>query len=207
MKTKLHSTFGIRHSVFPVLSTAFVAALTLCLAPLAPAQDDGVTISAAEFQRFVYAGHVLTQMDAQPELDASLQVLLELQRRNPHADPAALADVCRQALDRYRANTPAYIRTGGFRDEILAAYLDAFRQVPARTNFNLPTLALINSLVVRLNTPETMQQSDLLNAGFERLLNTEEALPERQSLVDASASRSADHAAFGEAMSPAPLPI
>jgi len=159
-----------------------------------------VTVSGAEFQRLVYSGHLLGQMDEKPELDASLVVLLELQRRNPHANPAALADVSREALARYRTNAPPCIRNSGWRDEILAAYLDAFRQVPGRTNFNPATLALIHSLVTHLNAPAAMQQSELLNSGFERLLNTEEELPQRQSLVNASASRVAGHSTFRDAL-------
>ncbi|HRZ56279.1 MAG TPA: hypothetical protein P5525_12575 [Candidatus Paceibacterota bacterium] len=43
------------------------------------AQEDTVTIGAAEFQRLAYSARLLTQLADQPELDASLEVLLELQ--------------------------------------------------------------------------------------------------------------------------------
>ena len=145
MKTKLHSPFFILPSSFALLS-----ALALCFTALpGRAQSDTVTISAAEFQRMVYSGHLLTHLAEKPELDASLQVLLELHRRNPHADPAALAGVLTNALQRYRTNAPSYIRANGCRDEILAAYLDALRQVPARTNFFPANLSLLYDLHAR----------------------------------------------------------
>ena len=40
-----------------------------------------------------------TQLEAKPELEAALAVLLELQRRNPHADPAALAGICQGGFE------------------------------------------------------------------------------------------------------------
>ena len=168
--------------------------------PRGLAQGDSVTVSAAEFQRLVYSGHVLAQMDSKPELDASLFVLLELQRRNPQMDPVALADLCREALVRYQTNAPACVRNSAWRDEVLAAYLDAFRQIPAHTNLNSATFALINPLVSHLNAPAAMPQTELLNAGIERLLSTEENLPERQSVVNANANRAASRAAFGAAL-------
>ena len=119
------------------LATALVAALALCLPALpARAQSDTITNSAAEFQRMVYSAHLLTQFSEKPDLNASLQVLLELHRRNPHADPAALANVSSNALRIYRATAPAYIRSTRHRDEILAAYLDAVPPPSALTLVN-----------------------------------------------------------------------
>ena len=69
------------------VATALVAAITFWLTAL-PGRAQDTIISAAEFQRMVYSGHLLTQFSEKPELDACLQVLLELQRRNPRAAPA-----------------------------------------------------------------------------------------------------------------------
>ena len=92
----------------------------------------------------MYSAHLQTQLALKPELGACLQTLLEMQRRNPNADPMALADVSRQALQFYRTNEPVYIRTNGYPDEILAAYLDALRHIPAHTNFVPANLTLLN---------------------------------------------------------------
>ena len=130
-------------------------------------------LSRAEFQRLAYSARLLTQLADSPELDASLEVLLELQRRNPHADPILLADVLRQATARYRTDAPSPLRSTGSRDEVLAAYLDALRQVPARTNFVLANLSLLNSLVTRAQAPSEEPQADMIHSGSQRLLGSE----------------------------------
>lgn len=188
MKTNLRS-----------LATALVAASTLWLGNL-PSRAQDTVISAAEFQRMVYSGHLLTVLDAKPELDASLQVLLELQRRNPNAAPAALVDVTRQALQRYRTNAPAYIRINGFRDEILAAYLDALRQVPARTNFVPANLSLLHNLVTRAPAPTGEPQADLVHSGSRLVLSGENDVTERQALMDTCTARAQGNADFAAAM-------
>jgi len=196
MKTPSHSTFRILPSAFPLL-----AALTLlATAPFAQAQGDSVTISAAEFQRMVYASHLQTQMDEKPELDASLQVLLELQRRNPQADPAALAGLLQEATARYRTNAPAYLRTRAFRDEVLAAYLEALRQVPARTNFIPVNLTLLNYFMLKPADYAQASAAELVHAGNQRLLTAEETIAQREELVEACTQRGWVNPAFGAAM-------
>jgi hypothetical protein len=184
-----------------VTSFLLLLALALCFTALpGRAQSDTVTISAAEFQRLVYSAHLHTQLAEKPELDASLQVLLELHRRNPHADPAALADLSRQALQRYRTNAPAYIRTSGFRDEILAAYLDALRQVPARTNFVQANLQLLNGYMLSPDDYTTASPAELIHSGNQRLLSSEGVAAKRQALVDTCVARAHGRAAFAVAM-------
>jgi hypothetical protein len=131
MKTQCSSMPHLR----PLAWLTLTALTLIGSVPRVLAADSTVTLGAGEFQRMVYSAHLLTQLEAKPELDASLLTLLELQRRNPQADPFALADVVREALARYRANAPAYIRTNGFRDEILAAYPECFLQVPQAYEF------------------------------------------------------------------------
>src|ERR1017187_9916444 len=141
MKTKLHLNFCILPP-----SLALLAAITLCLAALpARAQSEGVTLGMGDFQRLVYSAHLHTQLALKPELQASLQVLLEMQRRNPTASPTALS---RQTLQRYSNNAPVFIRTSGHADEILAAYLDALRQVPPHTNFVPINLTMLNNFML-----------------------------------------------------------
>jgi len=172
------------------LSSLLVATFTLfATSPRAPAQDDTVTISAAEFQRMVYSAHLLTQVAEKPELDASLQVLLELQRRNPNGDSNSLAAVLREATARYRTNAPSYVRTRGSRDEILAAYLDALRQVPARTNFIPANLSLLNILITRTSAPTLEPQADMIHSGSQSLLGSEGELLQRQALLDTCVGR------------------
>ena len=195
MNNKPHSAFFILNSLFLLL-----AVLTLCLAPRAVAQGDTVTVSAAEFQRMVYSSDLLMQLDEKPELDASLQVLLELQRRNPHADPATLAGVLRQATARYRTNAPSYLGTTGYREEILSAYLDALRQVPARTNFVPATLQLLNDFMLKPADYTTASAAELIHAGNQRLLAAEEAIARREELVDLCTQRGYENSAFGAAM-------
>ncbi len=179
---------------------ALLAALAWLAGPPALAQDDSVRISAAELQRMVYSAHLLTQFETKPELDAGLQVLLELQRRNPQADPAALAELTRQTLQVYRTNTPAFLRSQGFRDEILAAYLDALRQAPARTNFVPATLQLFNWFMLGPGDYATASAAELVHAGNQRLLSAERAPAQREALVEACAARGAGNAAFGRAL-------
>lgn len=179
MYTKPNSTIGIRHSAFFLLHSALVVAVIALFttAPCAPAQDGAVTITAADFQRMVYSAHLLSKITEKPELDAGLQVLLELQRRNPDAPPAALADLLRTTTARYRTNGPAYLRTNAYRDEILAAYLDEFVQVPARHNFVSGDLALLNHLML---SPQeranyiTLTTYELINSTDQRLVASEE---------------------------------
>lgn len=198
MKTKHHSTFDIRHLAF-ILQAAFTLFTT---APRAAAQDDTVTISAAEFQRLVYSGHVLTEIAHKPELDAVLQTLLEVQRRNPQADPVELAGVLQQALERFRTNAPVYLRSTEARDEILAVYLEAFHQVPAHTNFSAATLPLLDILMGRpgQNPPTNVSPATLLHASNQGFIYAEDRLAERQALVDACTRRARDNALFRQAL-------
>jgi len=163
-------------------------------------QGDTVTISAAEFQRMVYSAHLHTQMAEQPELDASLQVLLELQRRNPNANPAALAELSRHAVECYRTNAPAYLRSSGLRDEILAAYLEALRQVPARTNFVPADLQLLNGFMLQPDNYTTASPAELIHSGNQRLLSSEGEAAKRQALANACTTRAHGDAAFAAAL-------
>ncbi|MBE0545608.1 MAG: hypothetical protein IH623_30120 [Verrucomicrobia bacterium] len=201
MKTRLHSSFSMLHSSFVML-----AALVLVLIALpSRAQDNKVTVSAADFQRMVYSAHLYTQLALKPELGACLQTLLEMQRRNPNADPMALADVSRQALQFYRTNEPVYIRTNGYADEILAAYLDALRHIPAHTNFVPANLTLLNYFMLGPadydpNVPPATLITSLVNSGNQRLYASENGALKRQKLADDCVARTQGNAAFASAM-------
>lgn len=164
------------------------------------AQGDAVTIDAAEFQRLVYQSHLLTQMDEKPELDAALHVLLELQWRNPHAAPVSLAAVLEEATARYRTNAPVHLRNRGFRDEILAAYLESLRQVPARTNFASANLTLLNCFMLAPADYATASAAELIHAGDQRLLTVEETVAQRETLVKLCVQRGYEKPAFGVSM-------
>ncbi len=184
------------------LATAVVAAIVLWLAVLAGRAAE-ITISAAEFQRIVYSGHVLTEMANKPELDAVLQTLLEVHLRNPQADPAALAAVLQQALARFRTNAPPYLRAHEARDEILAVYLEALNQIPAHTNFNSATHSLLNILMGEpgRNPPtNTLTASQLLHAGNQGFINAEDTLGKRQGLVDTCTRHAQSNPSFRHAM-------
>jgi hypothetical protein len=209
MKTKLHSSFSILHSSFAIL-----VALAVGLAALpVRAQDNNVTISAADFQRMVYSAHLHTQLALKPELGACLQTLIEMQRRNPNANPMALAGVSRQALQFYRTNEPVYIRTNGYPDEILAAYLDALRHIPAHTNFVPANLTLLNYFMLDAadyydftnDTPAEIIGS-LVNSGNQRLFASENETLKRQALVDDCVARAQGNAGFAAAMDSLLLP-
>jgi Regulator of chromosome condensation (RCC1) repeat len=207
MKTKLPSAFSLLHSSFAIL-----AALAWCLTALpARAQNNNVTISAADFQRMVYSAHLYSELTLKPELGACLRTLLEMQRRNPNADPMALADVSRQALQYYRTNEPFYIRTNGYPDEVLSAYLDALRHIPAHTNFVPANLTMLNYFMLNAsdyyyftNSPTSV--FDLINSGGQRLFSTEGEVANRQSLVDDCVARARDNSAFAAAMDSLLLP-
>ncbi len=196
MKTQFSTTCDMLRSLF-----ALLAAITLfASAPRAPAQGDTVTISAAEFQRMVYSAHLLTKLEEKPELDASLQVLLEWQRRNPYADPAALGEVLRQALARYSNTAPAYVKIFGYRDEVFAAYLEALGQAPGRTNFVSANLSLLNQFMLGPADYATGSAAELIHAGNQRLRVSEGEGAERQALVDSCTDRAWGNAAFGRAL-------
>ncbi|HEX5399834.1 MAG TPA: hypothetical protein VFY06_12390, partial [Verrucomicrobiae bacterium] len=198
MKSKLLSAFAVP------------AALALCLSALpVRAQDNNVTISAPDFQSLVYSAHLETQLGLKPGLGACLQTLLEMQRRNPNADPLALANVSREALQFYRTNEPVYIRTNGYPDEILAAYLDALRQIPAHTNFVPASLTLLNYFMLdaadyNYFTNDTVL--GLINSADQRLSSSEGQAIKRQALVDNCVSRAHGNAAFAAAMNSLLLP-
>lgn len=180
---------------------AFVAA------PLpASAQEDAVTISAAEFQRTVYAADLLARFAEKPELDAALKVLLELDRRNPQADPLALADLSRQALQRYRLNAPDYVRAGGYRDEILATYLEALRLVPAQTNFVPATLQFLNDLLLSPEQITNRSPAELIHSGSQRFRFSSGSLEQRRRLLNACTSRARENHAFAAVLDAFLLP-
>jgi alpha-tubulin suppressor-like RCC1 family protein len=206
MKRKLQSSPSILHA-------GLIAMIAACCVLIFPtrgfAQNDTVTISAAEFQRIVYSAHLLTQLDARPELDASLQVLLELQRRNPHADPVALARLLEQTTVQYSNTAPAHIRTRAFRDEILATYLEGMRQVPARTNFISANLTLLKKLAVLEDTPYTNQnqQAYLFHTGSRRLLSAGQVAAQQEELVDLCTRRGQANPVFRTAMDSLLAPV
>ncbi len=202
MNSKPRSTILIRHSEFTALGVALLAAIALfTAAPGVVAQN--VTINAADFQRMVYSAHLHTQLALKPELGASLQVLLEMQRRNPNANPAALAGLCSNALQLYRSNAPCYIRTNGYPDEILAAYLDAVRQVPAHTNCFGADLTLLNCFMLSQADYDDFTNDtvlDLINSADQRLSSSEGQAIKRQALVDNCVARAQANSAFASAM-------
>jgi len=204
MKTKIHSS-----SVIGQLAFAALAALALCWTGWTARAQDTVTIGAADFQRLTYSAHLHTQLALKPELGACLQVLLEMQRRNPNADPAALAGLCSNALHHYRTNAPCYIRTNGYPDEILAAYLDGLRQLPGHTNLFPADLTLLNCFMLNQAdyncfTNETV--FDLINSAGQRLSSCEGQAIKRQALVDNCVARAQGNAAFAAALESLLLP-
>ncbi|HRZ56278.1 MAG TPA: hypothetical protein P5525_12570 [Candidatus Paceibacterota bacterium] len=106
----------------------------------------------------------------------------------------------RQATARYRTDAPSLLRSTGSRDEVLAAYLDALRQVPARTNFALANLSLLNSLVTRAQAPIEEPQADMIHSGSQRLLGSEGEWVKRQALLDVCTARAWRNALFRTAM-------
>jgi alpha-tubulin suppressor-like RCC1 family protein len=202
MKSKPQSTIVIRHSSFTAHGTALLAAIALFVtAPGAPAQN--VTISAAQFQSMVYSASLYTQLSLKPELGASLQVLLELQRRNPNADPAALAGLSSNALQLYRATAPYYIRTNGYPDEILSEYLECLRQLPARTNFIPVNLTMLNNFMLNLAEYDYFTNDtvlDLINSSDQRLTSSEGLAIKCQALVDNCVARAQGNPGFASAM-------
>jgi hypothetical protein len=197
---KIKTASVIRHSSFIALGAALLAILALCLTALPGRAQTNVTISAADFQRLVYSARLHTELTLHPELQASLRVLLEMQRRNPNASPAALADLSRQALERYRTNAPAYIRTNGYPDEILAAYLDTLRQIPARTNFVPANLTLLNSFMLSPDDYSNASPAELINSADQRLLSSAGEVTRRQAVVDNCIARAQGNAAFAFAL-------
>ena len=185
---------------------ALLAALALfSTASVAQAQSENITVSSADFQRLVYGAQLHTRLALKPELEAGLLVLLELHRRNPNAEPAALAAVSSNTLQRYRASAPSYIRTNGYRDEILVAYLDAFRQVPMPTNFSRVNLTLLSNFVLgpgdyNSNVPPAQLICSLVEAGNQRLFASEVEALKRQTLVDDCVARARGYPAFAAAM-------
>ena len=205
MKTK---PCGCRTVILSAISRigALLVALALAGTAIEPrAQGGTVTVNAADFQRLVYSAHLHTQLAVKPELEASLQVLLDMQRRNPAASPAALTDLAQQALQRYRTNAPVFIRTNGFRDEILAAYLEALRRIPAHTNFIPVNLTLLNNFVLgpadyNPNVPPATLICSLVDSGNQRLFASEGAALRRQALVDDCVARARGNGAFATAL-------
>lgn len=185
-----------RLSPFRRVAVALALGCLVFAATGVSAQNDGVTLDATEFRRLVYSAHLLTQLDEKPELDASLQVLLELQRRNPHADPAALAAMIEEATVRFRDNVPAYLRDNAVRDEILSAYLEGLHSVPAAADFVPATLALLSRFVLDPEDYATASAAELIHAGNQRLLVAEAAAAEREALVEECTLRASGNGAF-----------
>ncbi len=203
MKTKFILAFSFQPFTFALLATL---ALGLTALP-ARAQDNNVTISAAAFQSMVYGANLHTQLALKPELQACLSTMLQMQRRNPNADPMALADVSRQALQFYRTNEPVYLRTNGYPDEILAAYLDALRNISAHTNFVPANLTMLNYFMLGPADTNYLDATnvsssvlDLINSADQRLSSCEGEVITRQTLVDDCVARAQGNVAFATAM-------
>ena len=192
------SPFRSPPTALRVVSIALLILFTA--AAHAPAQDTSVTLSAAEFQRQVYAAHLHTELTLKPELEASLQVLLELQRHNPHADPVALTGVLTNALQRYRAMAPDYVRSNGFRDEVLAAYLQCLRQVPWRPNFVPVNLTLLSDFMLGPGDYANGSPAGLMHSANQRLFASKDDAIKRQSLVDDCVARAQGNAGFAAAL-------
>ena len=198
MKSKPNWSFVVCHFGFAL----FLSSLILFgLAPRAPAQSN-VTVSAADFQRVVYSAELEAELALKPEVQASLQVLLDMQRRNPNGDPAGLASVLTNALQIYRTSAPGYIRTNGYPDEVLAAYLECLRQVPARTNFVSADLTLLSHFMLGPADydPKATPFTTLLNSGYQRLFASANEPLQRQALVNDCMARARGNAAFATAM-------
>ncbi|SPE56912.1 exported hypothetical protein [Verrucomicrobia bacterium] len=203
MKTKLPFSLLARPLAFVL--PAFVL---FTATPRALAQTNA-TISAADFQRMVYSANLHSQLALKPELEACLRVLLEMQRRNPHASTPALVGLLTNALQLYRTNAPDYIRTSGYADEILAAYLDTLRQVPARTNFVSADLSLLNNFMLsaadRTNStlsapsPSALLMS-LADSGNQRIFRSAAEPIKRQALVNDCMARARTNSSFALAM-------
>ncbi|MGA2750043.1 MAG: hypothetical protein ABSG59_14820 [Verrucomicrobiota bacterium] len=210
MKGNSKTTIVVRHSLFTAFGAALLAAIALfTAAPWASAQDNSVTISAGDFQRMVYSAHLQSRLALKPELGACLQVLLEMQRRNPNANPAALAALSSNTLQFYRINAPYYIRTNGYPDEILAAYLDALRQMPARTNFIPINLTMLNCFTLNEAEKDYFTNDTvlaLINSDEQRLFSSVGQVSKRQDLVSNCVARAQANAAFASAMDSLLLP-
>jgi alpha-tubulin suppressor-like RCC1 family protein len=195
MKTERPLTLSLQRLAFSTLAAlALLAVATVC----APAQT--VTISAAEFQRLVYSAHLHTQLAEKPELDASLQVLLALDKRNPHLSPASLAGLLQVTTARYRTNAPSYIVTNGVRDEVLAAYVEALRGVSKPAGFVPADLTLLQTLVTRAANPSSRPQAGLLHSGSQAELSGENDAAERRALLDSCTKRAFANSRFAQAM-------
>jgi hypothetical protein len=197
-------------SAFYTLRFFFISLVGLWLINLsANAQSNNVTVSAASFQHMVYSATLYTQLALKPELGACLQTLLEMQRRNPKADVMALTDLSRQALQFYRTNEPVYIRTNGYTDEILAAYLDALRHIPAHTNFISADLTLLNYFLLDAADYNYFTNNtvlDLINSTDQRLFSSEGQELQIQALANSCVTRAQGNAAFAAAMNGLLLP-
>ncbi len=201
MNATKHSSFTFHMSPVRLITNSILLASALLTSVLvAPAQEESVRLSVTELQRSVYSAHLLTQLDEKPELDASLQVLLELQCHNPQADPTALASVLREAAACYRAECPSYIQTSGFRDEILSSYLDAFRQIPRSASFVPINLNLLSVFMLQTNDYATASAAEWIHAGNQRLLCAEGALARREAMVDLCMQRADRNAVFAQAL-------
>ena len=110
-----------------VVTGAWLTAFSSCTQPSTVTRFPGITwlthakvnLTLDEFQRLVYSSHILTVIDAKPELEASLVALLELQRRNPEGNPTSLVKPVRRALAEYRKEASSPALPVRWRDEVL----------------------------------------------------------------------------------------
>jgi alpha-tubulin suppressor-like RCC1 family protein len=199
MKNRSPSVSTIhRHSRAPLAFTVLTALSLLFAATRVKGQT--VTVDAGEFQRLVYGAHLHTQLALRPELEAGLQVMLDLHQRNPAADPVALAGVVTNALLQYRNQAPYYLRTNGARDEVLGAFLDTLRQLPARTNFTPAHLTQLNSFMLQPHDYTNGSPAELIHSANQRLLASESEAVKRQALVTACVARAQRNPGFAATM-------
>jgi hypothetical protein len=105
-------------------------------------------------------------------------------------------------LKRFRTNAPVSLRSTEARDEILAVYLESLSHIPARTNFNMAKLALLEVLLggPGQNPPIEETAAALLHAGNQSFINAEDKLAQRQTVVDDCARRALVNASFRQAL-------
>lgn len=171
------------------LRLAAWGACCVCLMNGAKGAEPSVHLTQGELQRLVYGSHLGVVITERPEFEAAVYALLELDRRNPGADPGMLVDLVGFALQQYRESHSEADYRMRTRDEVFASFFAHLVLAPGYAALKPATLSLLQHLIEDSYSGTAESMATQLHAWNQRSLAMERAPRKRQAVLDAVLER------------------